>query len=359
MLAASQDNRSVVVVAGSGWHPGVIGIVAGRLKEKLGRPALVIALDEAGVGKGSGRSITGVDLGAAVLAAKDMGLLVAGGGHGMAAGLTVAPGGVDALADFLDARLAADVARALQRQPQGRLKVGFVSSLAYGLMPRLLEALRGMAPGIEVELFEESSAAQGRAVRECRLDVGFVFLPMEEPELRMRPLFREPLLAMLPARHALAGLPEVALERLHGEPFIMCSRQPRAGFRETVLGLCRSRGFTPRVAHSASSTAAMAELVAAGLGVALVPQSASERQAAGVTYRPLAGAPLVLEVAAVWRADAMTPGLRLLLDQAVEMARRSGDLPGFPRLAVGSSGGLPGRTAVAAGHGDPEGGVPD
>lgn len=69
-LAAHKSNRAVIVVAGHGWHPGVIGIVAGRLKEKFGRPALVIALDDAGVGKGSGRSIPGVDLGAAVLAAK-------------------------------------------------------------------------------------------------------------------------------------------------------------------------------------------------------------------------------------------------------------------------------------------------
>ncbi len=112
-LSATQHNRTVAVIAGEGWHPGVIGIVAGRLKEKLGRPAIVIALDENGIGKGSGRSIGGVDLGAAVLAAKDSGLLIAGGGHAMAAGLTVAPGGVDALADFLDARLAADVTRAM------------------------------------------------------------------------------------------------------------------------------------------------------------------------------------------------------------------------------------------------------
>ena len=105
-------DRSVVVVAGTGWHPGVIGIVAGRLKEKLGRPAIVIALDADGTGKGSGRSINGVDLGQAVLAAKEHGLLVAGGGHAMAAGLTVAPGGVAALAAFLEERLAAAVAKA-------------------------------------------------------------------------------------------------------------------------------------------------------------------------------------------------------------------------------------------------------
>ncbi|HEX7709959.1 MAG TPA: single-stranded-DNA-specific exonuclease RecJ, partial [Sphingomonadaceae bacterium] len=83
---AAQHNRAVPVLAGKGWHPGVIGIVAGRIKEKTGKPALVIALDadEAGHGKGSGRSIAGVDLGAAIIAAREAGLLVAGGGHAMA-----------------------------------------------------------------------------------------------------------------------------------------------------------------------------------------------------------------------------------------------------------------------------------
>ena len=115
-LAGAQGDRAVLLVSGEGWHPGVIGIVAGRLKEKLGRPVIVVALDEAGVGKGSGRSISGVDLGAAVLAAKDSGLLVAGGGHAMAAGLTVAPGRLAELADFLEERLAVDVARARENQ---------------------------------------------------------------------------------------------------------------------------------------------------------------------------------------------------------------------------------------------------
>jgi single-stranded-DNA-specific exonuclease len=110
-LCGGQDNRSVIVAAEQGWHPGVIGIVAGRLKERFGRPAIVVALGEDGLGKGSGRSIGGVDLGAAVLAARDAGLLVAGGGHAMAAGLTVERGKLEALGDWLDERLAADVAR--------------------------------------------------------------------------------------------------------------------------------------------------------------------------------------------------------------------------------------------------------
>lgn len=107
--AEAQADAPIILVAGTGWHPGVIGIVASRLKERFNRPALVVALDEDGVGKGSGRSIAGVDLGAAILAAKDSGLLVAGGGHSMAAGLTMAPNGVEPLRAFLHDRLAADV----------------------------------------------------------------------------------------------------------------------------------------------------------------------------------------------------------------------------------------------------------
>ena len=110
--AARQGDAPVITVMSTGWHQGVIGIVAGRIKERFGRPAIVIAETEDGTGKGSGRSISGVDLGAAVLAAKDSGLLVAGGGHAMAAGLTLAPGGLEPFRAFINERLAPDVDRA-------------------------------------------------------------------------------------------------------------------------------------------------------------------------------------------------------------------------------------------------------
>lgn len=142
VLAARQANRAVAIVSGNGWHPGVIGIVAGRLKEKLGRPAIVIALDEEGVGKGSGRSISGVDLGAAVLAAKDHGLLVAGGGHAMAAGLTVKADQLEPFADFLEERLALDVARASESRS---LLIDAIVAPG-GVTPALAEALEEAGP---------------------------------------------------------------------------------------------------------------------------------------------------------------------------------------------------------------------
>jgi len=141
-LVATQANRAIVLVAAPGWHPGVIGIVAGRLKEKLHKPAIVVALDADGTGKGSGRSISGVDLGAAVLAAKDEGLLVAGGGHAMAAGLTIAPGQVEAVADFLETRLAADVARS--RDDRALLLDAVLAPR--GICPDLCDALDAGGP---------------------------------------------------------------------------------------------------------------------------------------------------------------------------------------------------------------------
>ena len=138
---ASQHNRAVHLVAGEGWHPGVIGIVAGRIKEKTGKPSLVIALD-GDMGKGSGRSIAGVDLGAAIIRARDEGLLVAGGGHAMAAGLTVPADRIDALAEWLDSTLEAQVARASASREMA-LDLAVAPG---GLTPELVESLEAAGP---------------------------------------------------------------------------------------------------------------------------------------------------------------------------------------------------------------------
>src|SRR5439155_13106921 len=100
----SQSSLPIAFAAREGWHPGVIGIVAGRLKDRYNRPACVVAFAD-GIGKGSGRSVTGFALGSAVIAARQAGLLLNGGGHAMAAGFTVAGDRLDALRTFLAERL--------------------------------------------------------------------------------------------------------------------------------------------------------------------------------------------------------------------------------------------------------------
>jgi len=139
--SATGKGEGLVLAAGEGWHPGVIGIVASRLKDRFGLPALVIALKD-GLGKGSGRSVPGVDLGANVIAARQAGLLIDGGGHPMAAGLTVSEAALPELRAFLDERLAKRIA-AIDYRPA----MGFDAVLQPGAASAdLLEALTRIGP---------------------------------------------------------------------------------------------------------------------------------------------------------------------------------------------------------------------
>ena len=105
-----EDKGAVIVTAAEGWHPGIVGLVAARLKEKFARPAFAIALEPGGIGTGSGRSISGVDLGKAVRQAVKDGLLMKGGGHAMAAGVTLRKEKLAEFRAFMESALAEDVA---------------------------------------------------------------------------------------------------------------------------------------------------------------------------------------------------------------------------------------------------------
>src|ERR1700710_1351111 len=105
-----EDKGAVIVTASEGWHPGVVGLVASRLKEKFSRPAFAIALEPGGIGTGSGRSISGVDLGKAVRQAVKDKLLMKGGGHAMAAGVTLRKERLAESRAYMESALAADVA---------------------------------------------------------------------------------------------------------------------------------------------------------------------------------------------------------------------------------------------------------
>ncbi|OPH82756.1 single-stranded-DNA-specific exonuclease RecJ [Nitrobacter vulgaris] len=106
-----EDKGSVIVTASEGWHPGVVGLVASRLKDKFSRPAFVVAMEPGGIGTGSGRSIGGVDLGKAVRGAVADGVLLKGGGHAMAAGVTLRKERLAEFRAYMETALAADVAR--------------------------------------------------------------------------------------------------------------------------------------------------------------------------------------------------------------------------------------------------------
>lgn len=108
-LAENVRDDLVLVIGGDGWHPGVIGIVAARIKEKYNRPACIVAFDDKGIGKASGRSVPGIDLGAAIVSARQQELLIAGGGHKMAAGFTIARDRMEEFRRYLNAHATAQL----------------------------------------------------------------------------------------------------------------------------------------------------------------------------------------------------------------------------------------------------------
>lgn len=139
--SGTQAPETLVFVVGEGWHPGVIGIVASRLKDKYNLPTIVIGIND-GQAKGSGRSISGVDLGAAIIEAKHNGLLASGGGHAMAAGLTTSSDKLEALEAFLKAHMASAVVEASKNRQftlDGLVSIG-------GANVALLEALELIGP---------------------------------------------------------------------------------------------------------------------------------------------------------------------------------------------------------------------
>ena len=138
-VEAAPQSPVLVFVAEEGWHPGVIGIVAARLKERYERPACVVAVQD-GVGKGSGRSVLGLPLGPAVIAARQAGLLINGGGHAMAAGFTVAADRIDALREFLAERLGDGVDRE-PLVPELTIDGALAASAAQAALLQQVEAL--------------------------------------------------------------------------------------------------------------------------------------------------------------------------------------------------------------------------
>ncbi|MGJ5179708.1 single-stranded-DNA-specific exonuclease RecJ [Bradyrhizobium oligotrophicum] len=137
-----EDKGAVIVTASEGWHPGVVGLVASRLKEKFARPAFAIALEPGGIGTGSGRSIPGVDLGKAVRHAVEQGILMKGGGHAMAAGVTLRKERLAEFRAYLESALAADVAEA--RHVNEILIDGAISARA--ATPELVATLNRAGP---------------------------------------------------------------------------------------------------------------------------------------------------------------------------------------------------------------------
>jgi DNA-binding transcriptional LysR family regulator len=202
----------------------------------------------------------------------------------------------------------------------GRLAVGFTGSATYALLPQVAAALRGALPGVVLDLRGEMlTPAQVDGLLAGTLDLGLLRPPVRERELAVEVVRREPLVAVLPEAHRLAGDGTVPLEELAAEPFVVYPSHFRSVVHDAVEETCAAHGFLPRVALEVSETATLVSFVAAGLGVSLVPESVRHMTVHGAVYRPLAQEAAGVELAVAWRQADASP----VLERALEVVRRA------------------------------------
>jgi DNA-binding transcriptional LysR family regulator len=187
------------------------------------------------------------------------------------------------------------------------LLIGFEGPTAQALLPAAIAEWRRHRPEVEVTLAEMATTTQVRALKDSALDIGFVVPPVEDPMVTVAEVWREPMMAVLPPGHALAGAGPIPLSALAEERFVTGGRSEGCGLFATMAALCRVAGFAPRIAIDAADTLLLLDLVAAGAGVSLLPRSVVAKAHGRVAAVPLPPEAVVV-LALAHRRDAK-PGL--------------------------------------------------
>jgi DNA-binding transcriptional LysR family regulator len=184
-------------------------------------------------------------------------------------------------------------ARRTARGETGRIAVGFTTSAPFHpLVARAMREFRTTRPDVSFMLEESSSADMVSGLRDGRLDVAFIRAGLVDPEgVTVHALLQEDTAVAFPARHPLSRRPALALKELAEETFILYRRPDGRGLYDVIIAACSAAGFSPHVGQEAPRIVSTLNLVAAGLGITIVPASLSRLPLEGVVYRPLRGKP--------------------------------------------------------------------
>jgi DNA-binding transcriptional LysR family regulator len=209
-------------------------------------------------------------------------------------------------------------ARRIDAGQTGRLRISFVGSALFSIVPGMVERFRRSRPLVAIELRERPTVDQLRGVRAGLVDVGLVRPPIEDDAgLRAQHVLRERMVAALPAGHPLATLSRVPLRRLAAEPLVLFPRDQAPGFHDLLIDALAGARSTPRVIQYAPEMLTIIGLVAAGTGVSLVPESVNRLALDGVTYRPVSGAPQS-ELVAITREGEDSTLVRAFVGEAMQ-----------------------------------------
>ena len=206
--------------------------------------------------------------------------------------------------------------RRVGRGQAGKLAIGFVGSAMFAGLPDIVGAYRDACPDVELVLDEMLAAEIAEALRRRRIDVGFA-RPALLPEVGVaqRLILEEPYVAALPRTHPLAARRSITLAELSDDAFVLYPARPEPSVTGLIVAACAAAGFTPRLAQEVLHLQTAIGLIAAGVGVSLVPEAAARAQTGrGVAYIPLANPAVMAPLTIAWREEDVSPAVQRLLD---------------------------------------------
>jgi DNA-binding transcriptional LysR family regulator len=206
----------------------------------------------------------------------------------------------------------------VHRGEEGRMAIGFLSSIAFDYFPRVMRAFRNRYPDVEVELRELKHLPLLNALRSEALDLVFIRNFFEDPEIEVRPVLREHFLAVLPAGHRLAGRPSISPTELRQEPFVSVVRRSAPSVYSHTMAICERAGFHPHVVQEANDVQSCVGLVSAGIGVSIVPDTIRALAIPGVVYSKLRGVRDTMEIVVAWRRLERNQAIHRFVEVAVE-----------------------------------------
>jgi len=213
-----------------------------------------------------------------------------------------------------EARRATSVAQAARDGRAGLLRLTYEATAMRSGLPEVIQAIRTAVPDVQLDLTELDTHAQVRALREDEADAGFLFLPIDERDLRVRVLQTAPMVVVLPDDHPLAGRDRVRLRELRDEPHVMWARDAAPRIFDAYVRACHDAGFSPQIVQEVQSGESFLGLVEAGLGVSIAHVSNTQIQRPGVRYALIAEPEVPLPLGLAVRADDASPVLPHLLD---------------------------------------------
>ena len=222
------------------------------------------------------------------------------------------------------AQVLPELARAAAAGELGRLRLAFVSTVGFELLPRWVRAFREQWPQVALELIEATGDVQLELLARGEVDAGFVLHSpgFTAPGLAQALIASEPLVVALPESHPLAAEERPALKSLLAEPLVIFPRRILPSLFDAIFALYNAAGRAPQVSQEAIQMQTIVNLVSAGLGIAWVPQSVRQFQRPGVVYRsvawPRGRAVPACETSLVWREDAVSPTLAHFIGFAIE-----------------------------------------